>query len=86
MADKTYFVYIAVCSDGSLYTGYTDDVETRIKTHNDGKGAKYTRSRLPVWLVYTEAFPAKGDALKREARIKRLRRGKKLELIKDGAL
>jgi putative endonuclease len=78
-----HFVYIALCADGTLYTGYANDVAKRIETHNAGKGAKYTRSRLPVRAVYTEACASKGEALRREDRIKRLKREKKLRLIAD---
>jgi predicted GIY-YIG superfamily endonuclease len=86
MNDKRYFVYIAACADGSLYTGCSVDVKARIKIHNKGKGAKYTRSRLPVRLVYAELCPMKGCALKREAQIKRLSREEKLKLIEENTL
>ena len=69
-----WFVYILRCRDSSLYTGYTDDVRHRLETHQSGKGAKYTRSRLPVALVYQEELPDKSAALRREAAIKRLTR------------
>ena len=65
-------MYIVECADGSLYTGTTVNVEERIKCHNAGKGAKYTRSRLPVHLVYTQLMTDKGDALRREIEIKKL--------------
>jgi putative endonuclease len=78
-----HFVYIALCADGTLYTGYTNDVAKRIAAHNAGEGAKYTRSRRPVRAVYAEACASKSEALKREARIKKLRRAKKLRLIAD---
>jgi putative endonuclease len=78
---STYYIYIAECADGTLYTGYTTDVESRVKTHNDGKGAKYTRSRLPVTIVYTEEYRSKSEAIRREIAIKRLRREKKIALI-----
>ena len=77
---KNYFVYLLECSDNSLYCGYTDDLEKREKVHNSGKGAKYTKSRLPVRLVYSEKFDNKSDAMKREAQIKKLSRIKKLDL------
>lgn len=77
-----YYTYLAKCSDGSLYCGYTDDVEAREKVHNSGKGAKYTRSRLPVKIVYYEEFETKSEALRREHAIKKLTRIKKEELIK----
>jgi len=79
--DPKHYVYIAECAAGTLYTGYTTDPQKRIDVHNSGKGAKYTRSRLPVRLVYTEEFATKNEALKREAAIKRMKRGKKIELI-----
>lgn len=75
------YTYIVECSDGTLYTGYTNDLEKRIKAHNSGKGAKYTRSRLPVTLVYFEEYETKELAQSREWHIKRLTRAKKLELI-----
>ena len=77
-----YYTYLAKCSDGSLYCGYTDDIDAREKVHNSGKGAKYTRSRLPVKIVYFESFETKSEALKREHAIKKLTRIKKEELIK----
>ncbi|MBU4515577.1 MAG: GIY-YIG nuclease family protein [Eubacteriales bacterium] len=84
-----YFVYILECSDGSLYTGYTVDLEQRLKAHGDGKASKYTRSRLPVRLVYSEAFDNRSSAVGREAEIKRRPRRDKLQLVNsnqgDGA-
>jgi putative endonuclease len=77
----SYYVYILKCNDNTLYTGYTDNPERRLQVHNAGKGAKYTRSRLPVELVYQEAQPDKSAALRREAAIKRLSRAQKLALI-----
>jgi putative endonuclease len=77
-----YYVYIIECNDGTLYTGYTTSLEERIKAHNKGIGAKYTRGRLPVKLCYYEVHSNKSDALKREINIKRLTRKKKLKLIK----
>lgn len=87
-----YFVYIIKCSDNTLYTGYTTDVEKRLREHNgEGKtktaksvGAKYTRGRRPVTLEYSESFNTRGEALKRECIIKKLTRIEKLELIKLG--
>lgn len=76
-----YIVYILYCGDGSLYTGITNNLEHRVAVHNRGKGAKYTRSRLPVTPVYWETVPDKSAALRRELAIKRLPREKKLELI-----
>lgn len=76
-----WYVYMLRCGDGSLYTGCTDDVERRLAVHNSGKGAKYTRSRLPVTLVYREVVADKSAALRREAAIKALPRSKKLALL-----
>jgi putative endonuclease len=73
-------VYILRCSDGTLYTGWTNDLERRLKTHNLGKGAKYTRARLPVTLLYSEAFEDSGQARRREAEIKKMTRAEKLAL------
>ncbi len=80
-----HYVYILKCVDGSLYTGWTTDLENRIKTHNEGRGAKYTRSRLPVELLYHEVFEDKNDALKRECAIKALTRTQKEKLIEKNA-
>lgn len=77
-----YYVYILSCGDGTLYTGSTNDVQRRLAVHQSGKGAKYTRSRLPVELAYWEELPDKSAALRREAAIKRLSRDGKLALIK----
>lgn len=76
-----YTVYILRCGDGTLYTGCTSDLPRRLATHQSGKGAKYTRARLPVELVYQEPAPDKSQALRREAAIKRLPRWEKLALI-----
>lgn len=76
------YTYIVKCSDGTYYTGWTNDLERRIRVHNEGKGAKYTRSRGPVELVYYEGFDTKEEAMSREARIKRLTRKEKEQLIK----
>lgn len=76
-----WFVYIAKCCDDTLYTGITNNIEERIKTHNSGKGGAYTRGRIPVELVYSEKAEDKGKALSREYEIKQLTREEKLELI-----
>ena len=76
-----WYVYILRCADATLYTGSTTDPERRVKTHNSGKGAKYTRSRGPLELVYQEECPDKSAALKRELEIKALPRAEKLKLI-----
>ncbi len=82
MTDKTvYYVYIVRCSDGTLYTGTARDLEARIAKHNQGLGAKYTRGRLPVALVYAEAVADRSAALKREMTIKNMDRSAKLALI-----
>ena len=79
--EKKHYVYILKCSDGTLYTGWTTDVQKRLETHNSGKGAKYTRSRLPAELVYTEEYDDKIKAQKREYAIKQLSRLEKEALI-----
>ncbi len=78
-----WYVYMLRCGDGSLYTGCTDDVQRRLAVHSSGKGAKYTRSRLPVELVYREELPDKSAALRREAAVKRLTRSEKLKLLNE---
>ena len=75
------YTYILRCGDGSLYTGWTNDLEKRIRTHNEGRGGKYTRSRLPVQLVYHEEFETKEEAMRREWEIKQLTRAEKEKLI-----
>lgn len=77
----SWYVYMVRCRDSTLYTGSTCDVDRRVAVHNSGKGAKYTRSRLPVLLVYREACPDKSAALRREIAIKRLTRPQKEALI-----
>lgn len=79
-ADKHYF-YVLLCSDGSLYAGYTNDLERRMKMHNEGKGAKYTRGRGPVKLVYSKAFGTKTDAMKAEYQFKQWTRKKKDDFL-----
>ena len=76
-----WLVYILRCRDGSLYTGITNDLPKRLQTHAAGKASKYTRSRLPVTLAYTEPQKSKSAALKREAAIKRLPRSQKIKLF-----
>jgi len=80
LADKHY-TYIVRCCSGVLYTGYTTDLPKRIETHNRGEGAKFTRGRGPVELVYFEEFTSKSEAMSREAYIKSLPRTKKLKMI-----
>lgn len=77
------YVYILMCKDNTLYTGWTTSLERRVKVHNEGKGAKYTRGRLPVELVYFEEFSTKSEALKRECEIKKMKREEKNLLIKN---
>lgn len=75
------FVYMLRCKDGSLYTGWTNDLEHRLAMHSSGRGAKYTRGRGPLELVYSEELPDKEVALRRECAIKKLRREQKLALL-----
>lgn len=81
--EGTAYTYIVGCGDGSLYTGWTNHLEERIVNHNNGKGAKYTRARLPVHLVYYEVFATKQEAMQREWAIKQLTRKDKLLLIEQ---
>ncbi len=86
ISDKpSNFAYILECSDGSYYCGWTNDIKKRLCTHNSGKGGKYTRSRLPVRLVYFEAFDTKEEAMSREWHLKRLSHSQKAELIKQNS-
>lgn len=77
----SWYVYILKCTDNTLYTGITTDCERRIKQHNNGKGAKYTRVRTPVTIVYQETAESRSSATKREMAIKKLTRKQKLALI-----
>lgn len=77
-----HFVYIIQCKDGTLYTGWTTDVDARVNAHNEGTGAKYTKGRGPVTLLHYESFESKSDALRREMAIKKLSREDKLKLIR----
>lgn len=79
-----WYVYMLLCGDGTLYTGVTDNVDRRLAAHRSGKGAKYTRGRGPLELVYTEEQPDKSAALRREIEIKRLTRPQKERLIGEG--
>lgn len=81
MLMPTWFVYMVRCGDGSLYTGITVDVEKRVALHNDGKGAKYTRARIPVKLVWSAEMQTATDARKAEVDLKRLSKKEKEELI-----
>ena len=80
-----WFVYLARCGDGSLYTGVTNDLAGRMEAHNRGKGAAYTRGRLPVALVYSEPAGDRSQALRREAEIKRMDRRRKLGLFSSSS-
>ncbi len=84
--EMRYAVYMVRCSDGTLYTGYSTDLARRLRQHNEGRGAKYTRGRRPVELVYAEFFASKSRALSREHRIKSLSRDEKKALIQDSEL
>ena len=82
MIVKNHCCYIVICGDNTLYCGYSNNVEKRVDAHNKSLGAKYTKTRLPVKLVYTECFDSKSEAMKREYQIKQLTRQQKLILIK----
>lgn len=82
-AKREAFVYIVACADDTLYTGWTYDPQVRLSQHNAGRGAKYTRSRRPVSLVYTEKLPDQQAARRREYALKRLSRAAKLQLIEQ---
>ena len=81
MTKEKNYIYILMCSDNTLYTGWTNDLEKRILNHNKKKGAKYTKNRLPAFLVYFEEFDDKSDAMSREFAIKQLSRKEKEELV-----
>lgn len=81
--DHKAYMYVLECADGSLYTGYTTDLDKRIATHNAGKGAKYTKTRLPVKLIYSETFNHKNAAMSAEARFKQKTRQQKLDYIRE---
>ena len=78
---RRYYTYMVRCSDGSYYTGYTTDLGKRVASHNAGSGAKYTKSRRPVQLIYSETYETKHDAMSREAKIKQLSHREKEQLI-----
>ncbi len=79
----SHYVYVVKCSDDTLYTGYTTDVDRRVKEHNSGEGAKYTRGRTPVEVVHVEEFGERGEAMSREAEIKSLSREEKERLTES---
>ena len=81
--NREWFVYMVECCDGSIYTGISVDVLRRVKAHNSGRGARYTRSRRPVTIRYISEPMAHGDALRREMQIKKLSRNRKLAMIKE---
>jgi len=80
---RSAYTYIVECTDGTLYTGWAVDVQARVKAHNAGRGARYTRTRRPVRLRYWERHPDRGAAMRRERQLKRLPRAKKLALIES---
>jgi putative endonuclease len=80
---EVYYVYVVRCANGSLYTGYTKDIDKRIATHNEGKGGRYTKAHRPVELIASWSFITKREALQIEHRIKQLPRQKKLELVRQ---
>ncbi len=79
---RAAFVYLLLCADGSIYTGWTLDVSRRFEIHQKGRGARYTRTRRPLSLIYKERLPSRRDAMRREAQIKRWPRARKLKLAK----
>ena len=79
-----HFFYVLECSDGSYYAGYTNDLERRLRVHNDGKGAKYTRAKLPVQYIYHERYDLKREAMQAEYRFKQLKRYEKEQYIGKG--
>ena len=81
--EQIWYLYILRCADDTLYTGITDDLNRRLSAHREGKGAKYTRARLPVELVWWEECPTKQAAMSREWHVKRLTREQKLALIAE---
>lgn len=85
MSTPQFYTYILLCQDSTLYTGYTKNLEHRLQMHNNGKGAKYTRGRRPVTLLYYETHKTQREALRREYAIKQLSRKKKWELINKKA-
>jgi len=78
---SVFYMYILLCSDGSLYTGYTDNLARRVRKHNSGQGAKYTKSRRPVRLLYWEKYASKQQAMQREWAVKQWKRAEKLRLL-----
>ncbi|WP_099353533.1 GIY-YIG nuclease family protein [Fredinandcohnia onubensis] len=81
MGTNNHYFYVLECKDGSFYAGYTTDVEERLKKHNEGKGAKYTRGRGPITLLFSQEFDTKEEAMRAEYRFKRLKRPEKERLL-----
>jgi putative endonuclease len=81
-----HFVYMLECGDGTYYTGYTNEIAQRLRKHEEGKGAKYTRGRGPLKLVFQQAFPTKQEAMRLEFAIKKLNRAAKERIIKEGSV
>ena len=81
--DHKAYMYVVECCDGTYYTGYTTDVKKRIAVHNSGKGAKYTRARLPVKLIYVEGFDSKEEAMSAEPHLKRKKRAQKERFLSE---
>ncbi len=77
----SFYVYVLLCYDGTFYTGYTKDLNKRTKLHQNGNGARYTKSHIPKELAYVELFSSRGEAMKREREIKKLSHKKKLDLV-----
>lgn len=82
--NKNYYFYVLQCADNTFYAGYTNDVERRLAVHNEGKGAKYTRARLPVACIYSERFDDKKEAMRAERTFKKLTRLQKIKYMKEG--
>ncbi len=79
----SYYVYLILCEDGSFYTGYTKNLDSRVRLHTSGKGARYTKMHKPKRLVYSESFGSRAEAMKRERRIKKLSHRQKLQLARS---
>jgi len=81
---EAWYLYVLECSDGTFYTGVTKDMERRLQEHNDGRASKYTRSRRPVELLYSEKYPGRAEALVRECQVKTMTRRQKEKLVNPG--
>jgi putative endonuclease len=84
--NDNHYIYILECGDGSYYTGYTNDLTQRLRKHEEGKGAKYTRGRGPLRLVFQESFSTKQEAMRMEFAVKKLNRSEKERIIKEGSV